>query len=430
MSRATIAKTRLTAHIVGPLINNRHANNGRMNTQTMDGVAIQLHARETLASNAAVLRAQEQIFDLLVRQLQVSVTVTGLDESAHVESLFKQVCALLASAANNAGSPAECLSLAVDAAQLSPQQLWSERCDSLGPGPLYLLVNSELMRPSANADERRLQDRFWMQCWLLRSNVLVRTALAPIVSSSCPLFAMEHACGILPPRGLQVPPGTAWAAMRINLMDYVDEHGEVSVFALRESVRRCIEYGEQVHNDTAWPNAAMRHDGWSNRRLAISIDGIGDLVRARKADPQRFTVLQALGEIFNDIRDEANQHSRRLATENEHAPSLKISESDEQASGIVELADWQAQWRAALQFTATRHRNLLALSPWSLFPAGESADSRYSDLLPLLAHADVCSFPAPPCLNAWNINEFKHFHHRAWAVLEQKDAQQMIAEQV
>jgi hypothetical protein len=286
------------------------------------------------------------------------------------------------------------------------------------------------MRPSRIPAESRRQDQFWAQCWQLRGNRLVRTALASVVSSPCPLFALEHAAAILPPHGLQVPPGTAWAAMRVNLTDYIDEQGAVDAFALRESICRCVAYGEQVHNDAEWPTAAMCHDSWSNRRLAISIDGIGDLARARGIDPRSFAALQSLGEVLRGFRDIANEHSRQLATENDHAPSLRIAEPDRQGSTIVELAGWQARWQAALKAAATRHRNLLALSPWSVFPSGESADSRYSDLLPLLAHADVCAFPEPPCTDSWNINEFKHFHRRVWAVLEQKDAQQMIAEQV
>jgi hypothetical protein len=97
--------------------------------------------------------------------------------------------------------------------------------------------------------------------------------------------------------------------------------------------------------------------------------------------------------------------------------------------GVVRL-DWQKRWRKALDFAAIRHRNLLAMSPWSVFPTGEPADSRYSDLLPLLEFADACAFPAPPCLRGWNTNEYKHFHRHAWAVLERRDARQLFAEQV
>ena len=401
-----------------------------MHTQTTDGVAIRLHAGETTTSGAAALRAQEQIFDLLSKRLPVAVTIAGLEPAEHAEELFSQACGLLSAAAGDAEAHASSLSVAVSAAVLSPQLLWLRRCALLGEGPVYFLVDGQFTRPSRIPTERRCQDRFWAQCWQLRSNSLLRVALASVVSSPCPLFALERAAAILPPHGLQVPPGTAWATMRLNLMDYIGEHGDIDASALRESIRRCVTYGEQVHNDADWPTAAMRHDSWSNRRLAISIDGIGDLARVRDIDPQSFASLQSLGETLRDIRDAANEHSRQLATENEHAPSLRIAEPDQEASTVVELAGWQASWQAALKLAATRHRNLLALSPWSVFPSGESADRRYSDLLPLLAHADVCAFPAPPCTMQWNLNEFKHFHRRAWAVLEQKDAQQMIAEKV
>lgn len=401
-----------------------------MHTQTTDGVALQLNAGEIVASRVAALRAQQQLFDLLIMGQPVGVTVAGLEPAEHAEDLFGQLCALLAAAVREAGASTESVSVITDAGRLAPQRLWSLRRDALGPGPLYLLLDSQLTRPSGNMTERHQQDQFWVQYWQLRNNTMLRAALAPIISSPCPLFAPEFASGILPPNGIQVPVGTAWAKMRIDVMDYCDEQGEINAFGLREGIRRCVEYGEQLHDETAWPTAAMRFDSWSNRRLAITVDGIGDLARARSFDPRSLLALQDLNEFLGDIREITNECSRQLAVDSEHAPSLCIDEPESQASGIIKLTAWQQRWQAALQFAATRHRNLLAMSPWSVFPTGTAADSRYSDLLPLLAQADVCSFPQPPCIKSWNINEFKHFHRRLWAVLEQKDAQQMIAEQV
>ena len=72
----------------------------------------------------------------------------------------------------------------------------------------------------------------------------------------------------------------------------------------------------------------------------------------------------------------------------------------------------------------------MALSPWSLFPSDEPAHFGFTDLLPLLAYADVCAFAEPPCRRSWNVKDFKHFHRRLAAVLAQKDAQHMFAEQV
>ncbi len=394
-----------------------------MTQQSPGGASLQLQAIEILASTTALERVREQIFDVLCRNMPISVTVQGLGDLRHAETVFCRVCDILRSVADEAGADPTNVSIAIDAGLLSPQFLWTRREEVLGPGPLYLLVGSALTRPSTDIDERRRQDQFWLQCWHLRVCPHVRTAFAPMVSSPCPLLPSEVATGVLPPFGLQVPPGSAWVPMQIDVTDYANERGDLSVFALRECLRRSVDYGESMLDETDWPSAAMRHDAWANRRLAISVVGVGDLAKKRGLDPQCFYALKDLGAVLQEVRDAVNNYSRQLATEIEPAPSLHISDSQLQT-------DWQARWQTALRFAAIRHRNLLAMSPWSLFPSDSAADCRYCDLLPLMAHADVCLFPEPPCLKAWNINEFKHFHHRAWAVLEQKDAQQLFAEQV
>ncbi len=398
--------------------------------KTAGEVALQLHAVETLASIAAVQRLQEQVFDVLVQRASVSVTVRGLGDPLHAEAMFTQVCGILASVVREAGAAAASVVVAIDAGQLSPQLLWMKRSEILGLGPLYLLVGSDLTRPSSDSQERRCQDQFWLQCWHLRNAGHVRTAFAPMVSSPCPLLSSEVADGILPSSGLQVPTGTAWVPVEVDVTNYANERGDLSVFALRECVRRSVEYGESMHDETDWPTAAMRHDAWLNRRLAITVTGIGDLAKKRGLDPQSFVGLKELGAVLQEIREAANNHSRQLATVTEPVPALKMSDPSRGPSDVVARSDWQSRWQTALRFAAIRHRNLLAISPWSVFPSGDTADSCYCDLLPLLAYADTCSFPSSPCIRGWNINEFKYFHRRAWAVLEQKDAQQMIAEQV
>lgn len=401
-----------------------------MTQQTPVGASLQLHAIDTLASIAAIQRLQEQVFDVLVQRSSVAVTVRGLGGPMHAEAVFAQVCGILESVMSEAGAEPGNVSLAIDAGVLSPQLLWVKRKKFLGPGPLYLLVGSDLTRPSSLPQERRRQDQFWLQCWHLRNAGFIRTAFAPMVSSPCPLLSSEIADGILPTTGLQVPPGTAWVPVEVNVTHYTNDRGEVSVFALRESLRRCVEYGEALHDDAVWPTAAMRHDAWLNRRLAISVTGIGDFARQRSIDPQSFAGLEDLASVLQEIREAVNNHSRKLATDTEPAPSLTMSDPSRGPVGVAGCSDWQSRWQTALRFAAIRHRNLLAISPWSVFPSGDAADSRYCDLLPLLAYADACLFPSPPCIRDWNINEFKYFHHRAWAVLEQKDAEQMIAEQV
>lgn len=394
-----------------------------MQARLQAGASLRVHAIDTLASAAAAERVREQVFDVLAQRLPLAVTIDQLGDSALAESVFGATCAVLGSALEAArGKPAS-LSIAIDATVLRPQQAWLRRCEALGPGPVFLLLGSALTPPAADSDLRRQQDSFWLQCWELRTSGLVRMAIAPMVSSPCPLLSSEKACGILPPFGLQVPTGTAWIPMQICLCDYANASGELDHFALHAALRACIELGESLHDKANWPTAAMRHDAWLNRRLAISITGIGDLARLRGLDPGCFQALQELGNILHDVRSVVNDYSRQLAALIQPAPSLKMVDSEHGP-------DWHARWQKALQFAAVRHRNLLAISPWAVFPSLLAADDRYADLLPLLEYADVCGFPEPPCLRSWNINKFKHFHHRAWAVLERKDARNLFAEQL
>jgi len=392
-----------------------------MRLETSGGASLQLHAIETLASTSAVDRLREQLIDVLIHRMPVAVTVTDLGTVP--QASFTAVCGILKSAVDVADIDAGYVSIAIDAAILAPQQLCLLRSEVLGPAPLYLLLGSSLAVPATSVESRQRQDKFWLQCWQLRNSEQLRVALAPMISSPCPLLPPESAFGILPPSGLQVPPGTAWIQIPLNITDYANPSGQLDAAALHAGLRRCIQRGESLHDESYWPTAAMRHDAWLNRRLAISISGIGDLAKLRGFDPGCFHALQYLGRVLADLREVVVAASRQLASQTQPAPSLALIEP-------CRSADWQARWDRALEFAAMRHRNLLAMSPWSVFPTAAAADSRYCDLLPLLKYADTCSFPAPPSLHGWNINEFKYFHHRVSAVLESKDARQLIAEQV
>jgi len=394
-----------------------------MQTELAPGASLCVHALETLASSTAAARLHEQIYDLLAREVPVSLTVTGLGAEDFVEQHFAALCELLRSTLAEAGVAPSRLGIVIDASTLAPQQAWGRRSEILGAGPVYLLLDSSLTPPASQHDLRRRQDRFWLQCWQLRNRGLLRTALAPLVSSPCPLLVSEHAPGILPPAGLQVPPGTAWVPLQISLVDFATASGVLDMAALADALRRCMEHGDACHERIEWPTAAMRHDAWLNRRLAICIGGIGDLALRRGYDPTSFRTLQDLACVLQQVREVVNDYSRQLAAQHAPAPSLQLADNGHAPA-------WAAQWQQALQFAAVRHRNLLAMSPWSLFPSAAAADSRYSDLLPLLEFTDVCAFPEPPCLRQWNINKFKHFHHRLWAVLEQKDARKLFAESI
>jgi hypothetical protein len=198
--------------------------------------------------------------------------------------------------------------------------------------------------------------------------------------------------------------------------------------SIENALRRCVAIGDALHDLIRWPTAQLRHDAWLNRRLALELTGFGDLVARRSLDPQRFATLQEICELLRWMQGILQRQSRAIAQRSERLPA--ISESDpsrEFPSGQIRNG-WRTRWLEAVEATAVRHRNLLVLSPWSIFPKHQPADYRYADLLPVLAFSDACVFPAPPDLEAWDIAKFTSFHKRAWAVLQQRSAAYQIAE--
>ena len=130
------------------------------------------------------------------------------------------------------------------------------------------------------------------------------------------------------------------------------------------------------------------------------------------------------------IQDILQRESRAIARGTGHLPALEQADPSRSLPKGRVRNSWRTRWREALEVAAIRHRNLLVLSPWSVFPTNEPADYRYSDLLPLLGFADAGAFFGPPALSHWDIGQFKSFHQRAWAVLQQRDVSRQIAERI
>jgi hypothetical protein len=197
---------------------------------------------------------------------------------------------------------------------------------------------------------------------------------------------------------------------------------------LRGSATPAAGSADRLHDLVAWPTAPMRHDAWLNRRLAVHVAGIGDLLGRRGHDPRRFANFSELDALLTWMRDTLRAQSRTIAIRTRAVPVLEQGDPSRRLPGAYRSRDWQARWRATVRASAVRHRNLFVMSPWSLFPAGRDGDRRYADLLPLLRHADACTGAGLPGLEEWNVNDFKAFHLHAWAVLQQREARRQIAE--
>ena len=273
-------------------------------------------------------------------------------------------------------------------------------------------------------------DRMWRALWELRAERGVNTAFAERIMPQCPLLSVERGRAIVSPIGLQAPADSAWVCMGIELARFLRHDGAIDEPALKRCLETCIDVGEALHDTLAWPTADMQHDAWLNRRLAIVLSGFGDLLRIKGMAPADHESLRYLNQLLLWVRMNAQSRSRAIAMHAEPLPAISLSDPSHGLPRGSIREDWRRRWREAVRATLVRHRNLLVISPWSLFPGEARADYEYAELLPLLRHSDACAFKRHVSIDHWNFNQFKYFHQRARAVLKQRVATSQIAEHV
>ena len=293
------------------------------------------------------------------------------------------------------------------------------------------------MTPETNAAERYVHvgpgtgdDQSWAKFWQLRDAANVYTTVASSIVSQCPLLSAERADAVAIPGGMKVPSRSAWVPMELNLADFQRSSGVLEEATLHAALKRCVDNGDAVHDSWCWATPDIQHDSWLNRRLAISVTGFGDVIRRMRLAPDEHASLRFLNQLLLGIRATLYRRSRELAERSEPLPAISLSDPSLSLPRGNVREDWHRRWRESVVATQVRHRNLLVLSPWSLFPSGEAAGYRYTELLPLLRHADACAYHRKVSISHWTLSEFKRFHQRLIAVLQQRGATSRFAQYV
>lgn len=392
------------------------------------GISIRVPVRLVLESG----RAMQQLIHRLRRNQQngtpVALCFTDLETGDAAGRSLETVCRHVRRATTESG----CRDLPITTGVLShqlPLQAYLLICNAeLGAGPRYLLLDSLQLQHHACEQVQHESERNWLVLWNARhSRDRLIPAYANAVRTPCPLLSDEVATGILAGPGIQVPDGSAWLPISLPLTHFADSAGHVSWKALGKALATCIDTGEQLLDALRWGDAVQRHDVRQNRRLAVCLEGIGDLVLRKRANPANLDCLQWLDETIGQIHAELWAQSRRMAGNAELLPSLAQSDPSTRWHDTKHREDWHSRWQRALANSAVRHRNLLVMSPYSLLPSGGCGTAAFTDLTPVLQHADAFRFADPPAFRGWNIKEFKHFHKRSWAIIQHQNSASFIA---
>jgi hypothetical protein len=227
--------------------------------------------------------------------------------------------------------------------------------------------------------------------------------------------------------GVPVPLDTAWLPLEIDLRRFLDTGGALQRPALRQSLEAGLQLADSLLDKLTWSGGQQASDARQNRRIALLVSGLGDVVKAGGGNPGDLDCLQEVCAIAALLRSVLRQVSVRLARRDGHLPALLRTDPSLRWRDPQHRQHWRQRWQVALHKSATRHRNLLVLSPYSVVPADSRGAAAYTDLLPVLKYADAFSFANPSAFDDWNVKEFKRFHQRAWATIQCRDATSCIA---
>ncbi len=388
------------------------------------GVTLTVDATDVASSRAAADVFRQQVFAVLARGLPVSVSLVTAGAGSCGHAGLRAVCNQLYRARCAAGVSASQVGIVVDGCAIAPGVAADLRRQTIGDGPVHVVAGA-FTGQQAEAVSR---EELWAQLSRASVRAKLSAALAPLVTPPCALLSAEPAYCVQPLTALQIPAGSAWLPVRLELARFTDATGAIALPALEHALRRCVRIGDALHDLVAWPTAQLRHDAWLNRRLAIELRGFGDLAVTSGLDPQHFKDLQELCDLLRWMRATLHEESRAIANEDGFLPAFRECDPSLKFPRGQLRNGWRTRWLEAVQTQGLRHRNLITLSPWCVLPRDGAAAYRYADLLPLLSFADAVAFPPPPDLAHWQRGEFIAFHRRAWAVLQQRSAGCQIAE--
>ncbi len=392
------------------------------------GAALRLSFRELLASPELAAHLFGRLRRLLVHRIPVTVTVTDLGGDRIAAVSFERFCDRLD---NVLGSPCidrRQLGIAVYAAELGlPAFLLISRV-LLGHGPRYQLLDPLHLDAGRRDNSQPPVDATWSALFLQRARASrVVPAYGGGVRTRCPLLGDEQTGALLPGHAVLVPPDTAWLPVDVCVTDFADASGSLKTDELRAALTQGLEIADVLFDTLQWPDGPEQQDAFVNRRIGMELHGIGELVARRGQDPGSLDCLRDFDRLLADVHGWLWEKSHSIAGTRGLLPALEQKDPSRTWSDHRHRGDWLVRWHQALSSAAVRHRNLLVLSPYSVLPRNSARAQEYIDLLPLLAHADACSFGAAPAFMDWTITEYKRFHRRAFAVMKRRNAAAFVA---
>ena len=392
------------------------------------GTMYRVSVRNVVESSVAGVALLQKLSNLTDSKIPVNLSVEDFPVEESTVTVWQRFCEALRDALSPCKLPGNSPGLCVHSHQM-PQEAFCLIADAvLGRGPRYVFLDSLQMTAHCNraVDERAASN--WSFLWRQRATARpVMPVYGGFVRSACPLLADEVATTVVPGMGLNAPARSAWLPLTLPITRFATRTGRLRWPELVDAISEAISIVEQMHDRVSWHEKAQARDARENRRVALNVIELGDIVRRRGDDPANLSCQRWLAGVVNRLRNELQTQSRNIAARTGPVPALQEANHVGQWRAGPQRESWCRHWDEALRQSAVRHRNLLVISPYAVIPSEGSATAAYSDLLPVIGVADAWNFSAPPDFSGWNAAQYRQFHRRARAVIQGSHTASFVA---
>jgi len=212
------------------------------------------------------------------------------------------------------------------------------------------------------------------------------------------LHMLERGDCVMPESLFEISADTAW------LMLEIDATRLGPPVKMKRQLADCLCFADNLIDQINWPRPTLQLDALLNRRVGIHISHLGDLLSDQGMHPDRVETFHWLKRWLAFVRRCFVHESMLLARRRGPFPELGATEL------IAELTPRYGvnAARRLVQNKSLRHRHILALSPFSLFPAKATicTDEHWLNLIPALGCADALTMFGPDprarlSLQAW-----------------------------
>ncbi len=231
---------------------------------------------------------------------------------------------------------------------------------------------------------------------------------------ACTLAGSERGDAVLPVSLFEARADTAWLAVSLRLDALrVTSPGE-ALQEVRRLLRVCLRLADNLVDQLAWASPELAQDALVNRRLAVHVSGIGGLVDRWGLDPAVFSSVSLVVRWLGLVRRLMLRESNALARERGPFPGLELRD----LSTTLTRSVGQERARRLLRQAGLRHRHLLVLSPYCVFPdqAPQHPLPEYLHLLPVIRWADTIAMHGDGMARGLPVAAFRRLLRTTWAI--------------